>query len=878
MSDDEIEDPAAKLQDLNQQATELGDRCLYRSRLRIANEARRLARIEQQLIPYMTASFHVMNDSRNLLQPVVGREASIELVTLLESEDRARQFQPNLPEEEYERTRWWLTACAYDNLAVNTAESNGYNSDGMHQCITDGIQVCRRTGKLQCISCFREYATDVYIAADDLEMALHHARVGINNRDPGPHDRRHVGAKDSVRILAHQGLLNAALEMLDLAWKLCEVYHSPYAGRLDTYLRAVELFHLAGCPERLEKLPRLLSDEEGRAYQGPADAVLIEPPRDEFPSYFLEKDLTEAFVACCRGDYDQAVTLVQPWDVSLREQKCMTKWFEVRLRLVAIARMTGKLPRAQALARPLREFAESFRDWHTLRRLNRILDESVPPTPLALSGNVDRGPFHQPFSAASDSSIIEERSDHGGLVAPEEGDAPSPLVAVVQGFYRQLVDGQGDSTVLFEITENVLGISPDAVDTAEIATELLGFARFVRDVNQAHRAWAWADAVARRFSQNASVVSVFADLAGSLRESAEGGLDETILEETLDKLHREALDLDPGDAANFSRAGAYYFSQENNGEAERCLARAFRLNRKSGRTAMLLADLYCRTERPRDGLAVLDMALRDGCDDDEVAWEAAITAINLEQFEAALTYLDKYDELLPGQPWCHFYRASALLELSRPQEALESLDRESANNPGKAYHVNVLKASCLAALKQDQEFRQQLDLVLQTPASSVDYLTANGLRRMFARLWISTNEFLKSGDTLLTDFEDRLLQMGLAPSEMLARDREAASRSDEPQSVNFYRCLLRQPVDERWEFFAGRLAGEEDWVAYEITWGVLAKNEQDAGILALAIQNRCYPLNAEIMGIEQDGEGYSDHPGILWQGYREGVTSTDETE
>jgi hypothetical protein len=45
----------------------------------------------------------------------------------------------------------------------------------MHGCISDGIQVCQRTGKLECVNCFREYAAEVYLAADDLPMALHQA-------------------------------------------------------------------------------------------------------------------------------------------------------------------------------------------------------------------------------------------------------------------------------------------------------------------------------------------------------------------------------------------------------------------------------------------------------------------------------------------------------------------------------------------------------------------------------------------------------------------------------------------------------------------------------------------------------------------------------
>ncbi|HEY4259034.1 MAG TPA: hypothetical protein VGM98_02690 [Schlesneria sp.] len=886
MSDSEFEDVDEKLQELNQEVSDLSERCHYRTMLRVANEAKRLARVEQRLMPYMTASFHVMNDSRNILQPTAGRDVAIELITLLESEDRARQFQPNLPEDEYQRTKWWLTACSYDNLAVNTAESNGYNSDGMHQCITDGIQVCRRTGKMQCVSCFREYATDVYIAADDLDMALHHARVGINNKDPGPHDRRHVGAKDSMRILMVNGQLEAALDMLDQSWKLSEVYHSPYAGRLDTYLRAVELCHLAGCPEKLDALPKLLSFEEGEIYDGPDDAVIIEPPRDEFPAHFLDHDLAYAFVENCRGDHDAAIALIQPWDVLLREQKCTTKWFEVRLRLVAIARLTGKMPRAQALARPLQEAAQQARDWVTLRRLERILDESIPVTPLALCGPVTIGPFADkttviPVNAIKDDLVaVEEATEEQGESEEPEA-AATPLGEGIQAFYGRMIQSGGEPDVLTAILNDILTVSPDTVSHLEDASQLMHVVRFVNiDESRAAETWHWSEALTKRFPQNATVLSMQAALGSHLRGVSDGALDELITTDRLGKQFRESLDLDTNSSDNFARAGSYYLEEEDYGEAERCLARGFRLNRSSGHLALRLSEVYTRTDRPRDAVAVLDMALREGCDDPDVAWEAAMNANHTEQYEATLTYLDRYDELLPDQPWSHYYRASALLELNRPGESLASLDREVELNPDLSYHVLVLRASAFAGMKDLDSFRQQLSEVLALPLSEVTYLTAAGLQKMFMRLWQSTRECVPSDDISLVQLETRLLESGLAPNEMFAVYRKPLTEENSSEKVNFYRCLLRQPLDERWQSFGGQLAGEDGWTAYDIPWGVLAHDETEAGQMAMQWQQRCFPLSAELVGIEEEGADYTDAAGVVWQGYREGVLpdSDDEDE
>lgn len=877
MSDAEFEDIDDKLEELSREISSLSEQCRYRTMLRVVHEARRLARVEQKLIPYLMAGFHLMNDSRNVLQPVPGREAAIELITLLESEDSARQFQPNLPEEKYEQTKWWMTACAYDNLAVNTAESNGYNSDGMHQCITDGIQVCRRTGKLQCIACFREYGTDVYIAADDLDMALHHARVGINNTEPGPHDRRHVGAKDSVRILVLLGQLEPAMEMLDLAWKLSEVYHSPYAGRLDTYSRAVELYHLAGCPERLEKFPKILTQEEGEEYDGPDDAVLIEPDRDEFPAHFLDRELANSVVASCKGDYETAAALLQPWDVLLREQKSLTRWFEVRLRLVANARLTGKMSRAVALAKPLEEAAKHARDFLTVRRLERLLDESIPATPLALAGPVTIGPYADKTSLERPVDAGESSSSEGTADGDDAEETPStPLAETVNSFYMRMMESRGAPDVLAGILEDVIAITPDIATDPDDASRLMHIARFVGiDPDYANTIWSWSNAFVLRHPQHATILSMQAALAAHLLNLGDESLNDLITHERLEKQFRQSLDLDPNKGDNFARAGSYYLDQENYGEAERCLARGFRLMRTSGQIALKLAEVYSRTDRPRDAVAVLDMALREGCDDPDVAWEAALTAVRVEQYEAALTYLDRFDELRPGEAWSNHYRACSLLELNRPAEAMSALDREQELNPELTYHVEVQRASSLAGMKNVEEFRTQLEKVLAIPVSSIDYLTANGLQRLYTRLWMSTSECVAFDDPAMVQLETRLLELGLAPNEIFIA-RRARQPEVEGDKVQFYRCIVHQPLDDRWESFPGRLAADEGWESYDIPWGVLAHDEAEAAAMVLEFQGRCYPLPAEVVEVEGDGEDYADKAGVVWQGYRDGTSPDDE--
>ncbi len=150
-----------------------------RSALRAGMEVRRLAKAAKKLIPYLNANFHVMIVAQDLLEPEMSRQSAIESIALLGSAERARAFQSDYPQREYERMAGWMSACSHDHLAIATASMLGYNSDAVQAVIADGINACRRTGKLECIACFREYATAIFRAGDDLEMALHHARTHL---------------------------------------------------------------------------------------------------------------------------------------------------------------------------------------------------------------------------------------------------------------------------------------------------------------------------------------------------------------------------------------------------------------------------------------------------------------------------------------------------------------------------------------------------------------------------------------------------------------------------------------------------------------------------------------------------------------------------
>jgi hypothetical protein len=88
---------------------------------------------------------------------------------------------------------------------------------------------------------------------------------------------------------------------------------------------------------------------------------------------------------------------------------------------------------------------------------------------------------------------------------------------------------------------------------------------------------------------------------------------------------------------------------------------------------------------------------------------------------------------------------------------------------------------------------------------------------------------------------------------------------------------MRQPLDEHWAQSPGCLAGQAEWDAYRILWGVLARDEDEAKRLTLAWQSRCYPLAATVEAVELLRENYTDKPGVVWQGQRWGLRARSDS-
>jgi hypothetical protein len=180
-----------------------------------------------------------------------------------------------------------------------------------------------------------------------------------------------------------------------------------------------------------------------------------------------------------------------------------------------------------------------------------------------------------------------------------------------------------------------------------------------------------------------------------------------------------------------------------------------------------------------------------------------------------------------------------------------------------ALHLSIIRGCACAALKNVAAAQQEFESALATPLASVDYLSAPGIASLLMRALNACQNQL-ADKNLTTQFEDRLLASYLAPEEFFQ-----ASRMERPESkVTFYQVLVRQPLDENWMSFAGRLPDEEDSDSYLGSWGVLAEDEDAAQRLVLQWQSRCYPLESEIVEVSGNDESFSDCAGIVWQGQR----------
>lgn len=862
----DIED---QLQERNRVASEMRDKCLYRSSVRTLKEAHRTATAERKLIPLLLANFNLMNAARNTLEPSLGREAAVENIAFLESPERAHAFQGDVDEAHYEHTVHWMSACSYDNLAVATAMEHGYNSEGMQACIAEGMNICRRTGKTECITCFREYASSVHRAADDLEMAMQFARGNLN-RPPDPnHDRRWGGADTLSELLMLKGEFDAAWEVGQQAWELTSTFHTPLHARRNTAPFLAELAHLAGRPDWIAAAPSLEGDQT--------------PPGEDL-LFDLEMDEVRAVAAAMAKDYDTAIGLLTEWDKRLTDQRSLDNWFEVRLRLIAAYLLKSQRGRADALAKSLREKASQAKDYLTLRRLDGMLDGSVPVLPIPLVAAPVAGGNGK---AGSDAAISMPTAPATRPLAAAEPTPLAPLIQVIAGRIQAKVQGAQETSEPPDMSAELADLmaqTPDRYEDACSIMHLAGVATILSASAPSAEIWTWAQRMAAAFPQKGPVLNALARLGDILRQDESSGLADQISAEQVGRWYRQSLDMDANQPNGFARAGEFFMGEGELAEAERCYARAFRLDRANTAVAASLAEIYRQSDRSTDALSVLDMCLREGGESPQLLWEAGLTAFGLSRWEATESYLARLEALAPGGQWTWYYRSMALLELGRYDDALTAIDRQvelldaHPTEPGEPkptrLYVHCIRASAAAAQGEIDALRAHAQAALAVRLADIHDLAMGGIASNLGRLHNAVAS-LPADDPIRSQVHRLMLASGMMPDSYFD---EARKQAEKQQELMHFIVRLRQPLGASWAEHPACLPGQQDWTESIFTYGVLADDETDARGYVLEVHDDLFEQPGEIEVVDPQGGPFHDHPGVTLQAAPEPVDDEEDEE
>lgn len=861
-----------ELEALNDRAGDLMEKSYCDSSFRLFGELRQRAKSERSLAYYVFGTFCQMTLAHRQFQFEVVRERAIELIAIFENEEQARKIEPELDLEEYEGLRYQMGACAYEVLAEATGELEGYNSEGMQECLTGGIEVCHRIGKLSCVGCFREYAYDIHQAADDYELARFHCHQVMKQGDQFSErgDRRWLATLKLGTLDVYEGELELARQKFETAWDLAqlETVNDIPAAKFGV---AIEL--------------HFLNLIEGKPTDPRFDELVIGlPPRGECVEYDLDRDYVDAMQLALSAKWDQAEELLAKWHRFCKQQKSISRWLESGIRLVACKRLRGDIAAAKRIAAPLEAAATKANDWSSLRRLNSCLDQSVSITPIGTI--IKNSKLHPGDNSRANTS------DGGQSPRPpyHELSNDTPLYSWLNDLGERLhkaLDEQGEELDIDTFRDELmLSQNRDWSNPEDIARALHYMTYLVTPGADFKRIWEWANKMVQGFQETGYLISILARLGMGISaaerfnqitkidfENFNGSLPPTLISnERLDQLVRKSLQLDSSGVNNNFRAAEVFEYIDNLGEAERCYARAFKLDRSRADAALALAKIYSITDRNSDSHYVLDLCIREGGDSPELYFEAAMRAHNLAMYELLVSYLTTFLERYPPTQWVYYYLAIGLLETQKLNESLDAIQKEISEFKGEGIHIESILAAANAQLGNNALAAKAVEKSFQMSLSEIDDLTSEGVSSALERLWRAAKLLGNKG--LIGKMEKRLLCSGFAPEEYFVEQRA----SQKPKDLNLYHVTVLQPLDEDWEDSLDRLPDQEDWSGYIAHWGVLAENEEQAEELVLAEQAKCYPLEPEVLEVESGEEPLHDRIGVVFQGVRMSADDMDDED
>ncbi|QDU84161.1 hypothetical protein Pla163_12660 [Planctomycetes bacterium Pla163] len=823
-----------------------------RSAHTLALEMQARAKDERDLNAYVQACFLVLNTAPGVLQPEVGKRASLEMIALLESRDAAVEFQPDMDDDAYRSNVYWYSACAYDNLATSIADMYGANSPGLDSALNEGIAVCRRTGKTGCIGCFRAYGRARALAADDLDMALHFARSA---RAPGS------TADETKRFAAAIGEASILTSMGDVAGAERALAEARERVTGSTF----EAEHDAECQIEAATLACLRGDEP-QPFKILEQAPPFDP--DEAPRTQIALDHVAALRASLTGDFEGANHLLEALDRRLWRAKRIDKWFENRLRLIANDLRAGRGERVEGLVRQLRERARDARDHLTLRRLDLLEASGVdawPHAPLA--------PPRAVLTVASSSAAVPVEADTTTLAESSEVHEaetalrpPPEFVARVRDLQRRVAAARREDGDLTALETELFALEPEPDDRDGRVALLSAFYDLDPFASDPARTWQHVRRLAAGLEDDGVVLSYLAFIGWMLRRVEGSAMGETILEETLVAWFDRSVELAPDDVGVRARAASWFLDRGDEDRAERLLARAARLDRSDAWVTLRLAELYGRSGRSTDALAVLDLALRSGNDDPDVLWAAVGRAAGLAEHQALVSYVRRYAEHTPDSQWVPYYELLGLVGSGRHAEAAEKLAAAEAAFPALAFAWESYRVPITAATHGPEETRRVASHFLARPTREVEDLNRYGVFAALERVLLAA-ESCEGLDDVADAVRRRALELGLGSASILNAWRAAR---EEETDVHYFDVTIEQDLPADWDARDQRLDETAGWKRLSVSYGVLAFDREEAERVALEHHPRFGPT-PRIVDVDEDESTYRDQRGLMRQsGFRPG--------
>ena len=856
MGNEQLLEQVEKLLD---RCNDLRERRLCRSGLKVAMEAKRFAKSNRLLRPYLHACWQMMDCALYCCETEIGIDHAMEIIALTESDEKAKKFQHDFGTDQDQYSAAHHCISGYSYLAILTAMRNGYNSPLVHGALDDGIHVCRRNGMGGDLDHFWVFAVNTSTDAGDYDMGEHYARLITST-----HDGYSFCGYDLLgEVYVLQGKLSAAFDVLKTGAPTAKTFHNLLEAKIRLAHQVEELCLLSS---REAELPNLLQEF------GYPDGMPEIPSREENVYHHCHQTINDALRQTIHGNFAEAESILLDHERFLLAHDNLCNWFSIRIqriasRLLAAESGDNSFTDTDQLADELRRRASKACQWSSIRSLDAMLHRTVRLNPLGIAFPIDIGPYATEGTPISHAQIKLAMPLLEQVIPepkkPEEEKEKSPLELEIASWYVPLKplwaeEEQHDeeqteapfpkadelAAAEQEVFDKILQFTPDTLTEEEFlaAANLLSRLRLFGELAKIVESWTWMKRMILHFPDRGRPLGGLAyhgllhrlSAAAADIEPASLGLPEP---EELEKWISDAFEKEPNRVGIATIAGMIFRAHGNNREAQRYFSRANQIDRLDTYVTTSLAELYAEAERPRDALATIELYIRAGGRNPGVLWQATQIAFDNEMPQEFLSYHAALMELQPPTLMLDGQRVWALCRTKQWHEALQGLDRFEEKLGSPSRDRLFVRALCLAELG-DNAWSVMVDQALNHTkgiAEGIIGVLFDPSEMLWNHLRTDTGERREK-------FEQFLFERGVVPDDFFSPDKPLG---DDVPTRNLYRCYQKQPLSSEISAYAGWIQIPAEDAAYTATWFVFADTPEEATALALESQSRCYPLPAE---------------------------------